>query len=174
MILDFEGAGVFRLMTASTIERDIVLTNALRSSGVEQAMVNALSAGREPDSEIFAAVTSSGKLFDILGALLIPDGMEQLEWTAKIGQETADKLRRLTADQAKQLVIHSIVALVKACFLKGLSSLATSQNSSLDLEKVVQPAGANAAITTSAIGRSWFASLATSIRSAVKRCFGGR
>lgn len=174
MILEFEGAGVFRLMTASTIERDIVLTNLLRSSGVEQAMIDALSAGREPDSDIFAAVTSSGKLFDILGAVLVPDGFDQLQWTPQQGKETAEKLRHLTAPQAKAMVLHSIVALVKACFLKGLSSLATSPNSSLDLGKVAQPVGANAATTTSATGRSWFANWADSIRAGVRRFFGGR
>jgi hypothetical protein len=152
MIIELEGAGIFRLMTRSTVERDIVLSNMLRSSGAEQAMRDAIIGERNPDGEIFQAVASSGKLFDILGASLAPDGMEDLEWTPACGLETSSRLKAISAAQAKILLLSCVVELIKAFFLAGLLSTATSRRSSPAQDIHPPPNGASAEITTSAIG----------------------
>lgn len=151
MILEFEGAGSYRLITDSTIERDIALSNLLRACGAYDAFRGALEQGGDVDSRLFEAVTVSGKLFDILGASLIPEGTDPLAWTPAIARETAEALRRITSPAAKQLLIASVVELVKAFFLAGLHSLATSRRSSTPANPV-QPASANAGITSSATG----------------------
>jgi hypothetical protein len=174
MILEIEGAGTFRVVSASTIEHDIALTNLLRSSGAEKAVIDALTAGEEPDSRIFAAVTESGKLFDILAAALVPADVDPLAWTPAIAKETADKLKRVVSEQGKRVLLSSIVELVKAFFLVGLHSQMTSRNSTASGKDAGQPDGASAETTTAATGRSWFGSWLATIRDACRKYSGGR
>lgn len=172
MILEFEGVGTYRLITKSTIERDIVLSGLLRACGANQAMIEALTNGTDEDAGIFAAVANSGKLFDILGATLVPDGVDPLKWTPDLGRETTEKLKHITADGSKQLLTTSIVALVKAFFLAGLHSLATSPNFSR--EGMRPELLASAAISNSAIGGTSFERSPTSIPTESRSSFAGR
>jgi hypothetical protein len=173
MLLEIEGAGTYRLITSSTIERDIALANLLRACGLEDVIYNAIAAGREPDAEIFAAVSGSGKLFDILGACLIPEGVDQFTWTPKIGNDIAEKLRHVTHEKAKQIILQSVVELVKSFFLKGLYSYATSRNSSPGKTTEQQPLD-SAAISTSGNGRRWFERLRDTILRVLWKSSGGR
>lgn len=154
MLLDFGEAGTYRLITTSTIERDIAISNILRSSGAREAMITALSAGEEPDGRIFDAISGSGKLFDFLGAALMPEGDDPLKWTPEIARATAEKLKRIISPQIKQTLTLSVVELVKAFFLVGLHSLVTSLNSSAAKAAAegVRPDGESAATTSSATG----------------------
>src|SRR5579859_3716367 len=127
MILEFEGIGNYKLITASTIERDIALSNVLRSSGAHDAMLEALAAGEEPDRRIYEAVSGSGKIFDLLGASLVPEGVDPLAWSPAIARETAEALKKITAPKSKQLLLLSVVEMVKAFFLVGLHSLVISR-----------------------------------------------
>lgn len=174
MILEIEGAGTYRLVTASTIEHDIALTNLLRSSGAEKAIIDALTAGDEPDSRIFSAVTQSGKLFDIMAAALVPEGTDPLEWSPAIAKETSDKLKRVVSDKGKRVLLASIVELVKAFFLAGLHSQTTSQSYTSDGKDAGQPGSANEATMTVGTGRYWSGSWLATIRDAFRRYFGGR
>lgn len=126
MLLEFEGAGTYRLITSSTIERDIAISNVLRSSGAQEAMIDAIKAGEEPDARLFNAISGSGKLFELLGASLVPEGVDPLEWSPELAKRTADTLKRVTAPEAKALLVRSVVELVKAFFLAGLVSSVTS------------------------------------------------
>jgi hypothetical protein len=180
MLLEFEGAGKFRLITnVSTIERDIALSNLLRSSGAQAAMLEALTASEEPDARVFNAVAASGRLFDLLGAALMPledaqapprlwwqkllriyppasvgHGGDPLKWTPEIAANTAERLKHVTTPQAKQLLTLAVVELVKAFFLAGLHSLVTSRNSLRAIAERVEarPAGANGASMNSETG----------------------
>jgi len=142
MLLEFEGTN-YQFATRSTIERDIRLSNLLRESGVQEAMLAALTAGEDVDARIFGALTQSGKIFDILGCALVPEGVDPIYWTPALARETAEKLKKIASDAAKQLLLESVVGLVKAFFLAGLHSLATSRRSSPESAKA-QPAAESA------------------------------
>jgi hypothetical protein len=174
MVLEIDGAGTYSLITRRTIENDIALSNLLRSSGAERALIDALTEGEEPDSKVFAAVSGSGKLFDILGAALVPEGTDPLEWTPKLQQQTADTLKRVISDAGKRTILLCIVPLVTSFFLAGLHSTATSRSFTDTPASQVQPDSENAATTTSATGPSWFASWLDTIRAALGRSFAGR
>lgn len=175
MMLEIDGAGSYRLITRRTIECDVVLSNLLRSTGAEKALVDAVAAGEDIDKRIFEAVTGSGKMFDILGAALMPAELDSLNWSPEIQRETAAKLKRVTSEEGKRTLLLAIVPLVSGFFLQGLRYTATSPNSSPELEKTkLQPDGASEAITTSATGGSWFTSWRRTIRAARWRFPGGR
>jgi hypothetical protein len=155
MILEFEGVGNYKLITASTIERDIAISNVLRSSGAHDAMLQALTAGEEPDRRIFEAISGSGKLFELLGASLVPEGVDPLTWTPAMARDTAQALKNISAPKAKQLLLLSVVELVKAFFLAELHSLVISRSSSPKATgngAAVGPDGENAATSNSATG----------------------
>lgn len=154
MILEFEGVGNYKLITASTIERDIAISNVLRSSGAHDAMLQALTAGEEPDRRIFEAISGSGQLFELLGAALVREGVDPLTWTPAMAKETAAALKAITVPKAKQLLLLSVVELVKAFFLVGLHSLVISRSFSKTISNgaAVGPDGESAAILNSAIG----------------------
>lgn len=174
MVLEIEGAGNYQLITRRTIECDIALSNLIRSSGAAQAFTDALEAGEDPDSRVFAAVSGSGKLFDILGAALVPEGIDPLEWTPKLQQQTADTLKRVTSDAGKHTLLLAIVPLVTSFFLAGLHSMVTSRNSFLVPASRVQPDSASAATTTTETGGSWFGSWLGTIRAGLRRLSDGR
>ena len=174
MVLDIEGAGVFRIMSTRTIEADIYLTNLLRAAGAELALTEALRANEAPDSRIFRAVSGSGKLFDILAGALVPEDVDSLAWTPEIARETAAKLKRVTSDNGKRALTLAVVPLVTGFFLNGLHSLVTSPNSSAEAAKGARPASVNVVTLISGTGPSWFASLRAGIRNARKRLSHGR
>jgi|SRR5579863_274753 len=151
MLLDLGDAGTFRLMKQSTIERDIVLSNLLASSGAKQALVEALENGNDTDAAIFTAVMASGKLFEILGAALEPEGADALKWTPAVGAHTAQALKKITTPQAKRLLLTCVPALVTGFFLAGLHSATISRKSSQTPGRV-RPDTASGATSTSATG----------------------
>ena len=159
MLVEISGAGKYRLITqTSTIERDIALSNLLRTSGAQAACLGKLAAGEEPDTAVFEAFAGSGTVFEFLGAVLMPvadesvprphwlqrfaawvlqrpalaprgHGGDPLNWTPEIGHATAERLKKVSAPAGKQLLTHLVVAAAKSFFLAGLHSLATSRSS---------------------------------------------
>jgi len=172
-VLEIDGAGEYQLITRRTIECDITLTNLLRGSGAEQALVEALTAGEEPDGKVFAAISGSGKLFEILGAALVPVGVDGLEWSPKLQQQTATTLKRVTSENGKRALLLCVVPLVTSCFLSGLHSLTTSRSYS-PAPATVQPDSESVATTILATGTSWCVSWLDTIRAALWKYSGGR
>ena len=160
MLVEIEGAGKFHTITKlSTIERDIVISNLLRTSGAQVAFLDKVAAGVEPDTAVFEAFAGSGKVFEFLGAALMPaedesvphphwlqrairwlfwwlpapprvgHGGDPLNWTPEIGAATAERLKKVTAPAGKQMLTHLVVAAATSFFLAGLHSLVTSRSS---------------------------------------------
>jgi hypothetical protein len=138
----------FELITASTVERDITLSNLLDGAGVKEAIIQHLSDEDAMNAALTQALAGSGKLFEILGCSVMDGGFKAanpcdvhgatcnpgLHWTPAIGRQTASYLARLPAEGNTRRILIAAVALVRAFFTVELLSMATSLRSSLPPE----------------------------------------
>jgi hypothetical protein len=120
----------FRALEVSTLEHDIFFMNQVRAAGLDKF---AVPEGEQPEQttvRILHEVLASGKVFVILGALLIPADIADLDWTPELGAQTADFMRKLIAPDDKQQIQPLIISLVRHFFQSG-AVYSTNSRSSL-------------------------------------------
>lgn len=145
------GGRRFTLITAGTVERDIELGNRIDSSGVKEAILANVADEDAMNTAIAQALCSNSKrLFEIIGAAVVPEGIDQLAWTQEMMRETAAHFAKLDGRNTQKVLV-SAVALVRAFFLVELLSLATSRSFS-PLPGTEQLTGENAGTSTSGPG----------------------
>src|SRR6266568_3512535 len=81
-------------------------------------------------------VIDSGKVFQLLGCMLLPLGVPDEKWTPEEAERTADFLRVLRDPQDKSDVQSLVVSLLVGFFSEGLRS---SSASSTVLKALTQP-----------------------------------
>ncbi len=121
----------FELITSSTVERDITLSNLLDAAGVKEAILNNLQSEDEMNAALTQTLAGSGKLFQIIGCSVIDKGTPGLSWTPAIGAEIASYLSKLPSDGNTRRILVAAVSLVRAFFMVEQLSMATSLRSSL-------------------------------------------
>ncbi len=84
------------------------------------------------------AVWPSGKLLDLLGGLLLPEGLDPREWTPAVAADIAKHLRQLVEPDDKEKAHRLLGDMLAGFFRSGSASLKTSPTSS----PLTPPAGA--------------------------------
>jgi len=124
------GGRQYRTVSTSTIEHDIATTIVIRASGLGE-----LTLGPDELPEAFAfrllnTLMESGRTFEILGCLLVPADISDIDWTPALGKETAAKLRLITDPEEKATIRAQILAAITGFFASGLLSSEIFRNSS--------------------------------------------
>jgi len=152
--LEFGGRR-FEVMVSRTVEADIVLSNLLDAAGMEEAIFDNIE---QPEDKVNAAIANglarSGKLFQIIGAAVVPEGTPPLSWSPKLQAETAAFFASLPSEGNTRRVLVAAVSLVRAFFLVELLFTQTSRKSSQ--APATDPGsrnGANGATSSSAPGQ---------------------
>ncbi len=127
--MEFQGRK-FKAVQHATFAHDIHLMNLIRSTGMDQATIEPGESPEQFGERLIELATRSPHLFEILGALIIPDGVDGAAWTREMGVETAQFLAGLTDDESKRRLHAQIASLVVGFFVRGLSSAPTSPRSS--------------------------------------------
>lgn len=124
------GGRVFREAKRSTIEHDIWTMDQIRASGLD-------SVRRDPDEmfeefglRLLDVALRSGRALDLIGGLLLPDEVDDLDWSPELAKETAKFLGRLSSEEDKQQVHVLLGKLVAGFFAAGVLSVGTSPVSS--------------------------------------------
>ena len=129
-----------------TAEQEDFITANLRPAGLHEATIAV-----DEDAEGFLRrllfqVSESGKTFEVLCALLMPaDASEwsgappaftrdlaEGDWTPAIGLEIAKFIRRLKAEEDKDIIRQMLSALVMDFFARAITSLYGYRNASAD------------------------------------------
>ena len=106
LVFEIDGAGAFRLLPDRVLRRDV--QELLISTGADKAFMEAITAARNPEEPVFEAMYASGRLFELLGRCLTPEGSE---WTPRLGRETAEKLERVNSPAGRQTVRRLAIAI---------------------------------------------------------------
>ena len=148
------GGRRFSLIVGGTIERDIELGNRIDASGVKEAIFANVRDEEAMNRAIAQALcTSSKRLFEIIGAAVVPDGTDPLQWDADMMRATAQFFAKLDSKDTQRLLVCA-VAMVRAFFLVELVSMAISRKSStlpVEVDQLSNP-GASGATSTSDTG----------------------
>jgi hypothetical protein len=78
-----------------------------------------------------SALIDSGKACDLVGAYLLPEGTDELEWTPKGARETAQFIARLNTAADRQAVNEVAMEVVFGFFKHGLEQLGRFLGSSV-------------------------------------------
>ena len=138
------GGRTFVHLGESTAQHDDWFMGRVREAGLDRVL---LEIGEDPDQfarRILYQASGSGKVFEMIGALIVPEGMADASWTPEVALDTARFVGQLCDPEDKQRINNLTVTLLIGFFLGGLTSLETSKTSSTDAE----PAPGNS--TTSA------------------------
>lgn len=133
------GGRQYRPIHTSTLEHDIAMMLAVRTAGLGEMTLGEGESPGEFAHRIFISLLESGQAFDVLGCLLIPVEIEDVNWTRAIGEQTAAAMRALTDTDEKRSIQSQMVSMVIGFFQSGLTRLTISP-SSLPAEKVSAPA----------------------------------
>jgi hypothetical protein len=124
------GGRAFHEIEFSTCAHDTWTMGMFSRAGLQGV---GLLPGETPDDftwRVLGTVLSSGLLYELLGAFLIPEGMDDLAWTPELAAETGRFLGELHEPLDKAEVHRLVAALLLPFVRDGIGSLAISLHSS--------------------------------------------
>ena len=127
------GGRRFAHVTDWTVEQDWWLMQRIRKAGLDQIAVDDTNSEAIAESISQAAadkLADSGLALEILGGLLLPEGMDPSQWTPQLAAETTAHLGRQTGAEARQAVRAVASWAIVSFFANGLTSFTTSRPSS--------------------------------------------
>lgn len=117
----------FNAVTNTTFKQDMLIMQILHEAGLrelaEKFDVLKDDLGAVAENVIIAAY-KSGKLFELLGAVMIEEGQP---WTTESAKTNSEFFANLTSSEDKQALKGSIVAVILGFFVSGLFVSRTSQ-----------------------------------------------
>ncbi|OQB24232.1 MAG: hypothetical protein BWY10_02629 [Chloroflexi bacterium ADurb.Bin180] len=123
------GGRKFQQIEDWTVEQDWWLMQRIRAAGLDSIGVRS----ERPDDiaisiseAIEAKLAESGLTVDLLGGLLVPEGMSPDAWTPAMAEETAAFLKRQRGREAREAVRNLAVWALVHFFANGLVSFKIS------------------------------------------------
>lgn len=124
------GGAVWRVVKNSTLEHDFCALRAARAVGVDSEGLLPGETAEGFAERVLYAVIDSGKIFDLLGCMLLPDQVPDEQWTPVEAERTATFLRALRDPQDKADVRVLVSSLLLGFFAEGLRSSTVSPSAS--------------------------------------------
>jgi hypothetical protein len=146
------GGRSFVAVLETTAEHDFLTMGHIRATGLSEAAQRPDESPEDFAVRLVGDLAASGRAFDILGSLLVPEGTESLAWTPKMGAETAAFMRGLTDQRSKNQLYTLTAQLMLAFFQDGLLSFKTSKPSSPGARRKNSPTSQNEAPSPSESG----------------------
>lgn len=109
-----------------TFAHDIWLTRKIREAGLANI---AIDEDETPDhfiERIAIVAHESGLSLQLLGALLLPDGVETRDWTPELAESTAQFFGNVTDPEGKRVLRTQIASALFYFFATALASSQTS------------------------------------------------
>lgn len=114
------GGAVWRMVKKSTIEHDFETMRTARAIGADEAGMLPGESAADYASRLLYLVIDSGKVFELLGCLLLPEHVPDEKWTREEAVRTADFLRVLVDPQDKAQIQDIVLDLLIGFFSEGL------------------------------------------------------
>src|SRR6266403_531754 len=143
------GGREFDVVSRGTIEWDVALLTVLQGLGLADVVLGPGETAEQLAHRILKTLTSTPKLFDLLGCLLVPKGTELFDWSPELQQQTASFIKRLHGEEDKAAIKSQVVSMVTVFFQSGLLSMQTCLPSSPAQEmRTEQPGPSTASAET--------------------------
>lgn len=110
----------WRAVQNSTLEHDFHTVRIARSIGVDADGMLPGESAEDFASRLLFMVIDSGKIFELLGCLMLPNSIPDSEWTPEQAEKTAQFMRALRDPGDKDAVQSFIVSLLIGFFSEGL------------------------------------------------------
>ena len=128
------GGREYRPLLLSNIAHDCWTMSQIRSAGLDQVSMGLDETPEDFARRLVGLIVQTKRIFLLLGGLLIPNDMKDLQWTEELAEQTAAHLQTVTDLEEKKLLMSEIAGLVASFFGDGLTSLTTFRRS-LEEEK---------------------------------------
>lgn len=144
----------FRACTTTSFRQDLYVMKLVTEAGLKEiaAKVDLTNSEALSDSaqEIIIGAYASGKLFELLGAVMMEEGKA---WSEESAKTNAEFFANLTSGDDKNALKGSIVAVILGFFVSGLLASKTSGISlKSDPEASESPFGPDGVLRTSESG----------------------
>jgi hypothetical protein len=143
------GKGYNRIKNPS-FGHDIFVMSIVRKHSLDRLQMFEGESPEEFADRVVQVALSSGSAMDLIGGLLIPEGITMEDWTEKVGRDTAIELSRLTSPDDKAMLRAELAQTMAFFLLSGIASLRTSRKSSTSPARTSaeEPASPEAPATT--------------------------
>lgn len=143
----------FRTIVRRTIENDFTCMGLIRGARLDTLVMQEGEAAENFAMRLYEEAIADGKVFELLGCMLIAADLEDVAWTPRVMAQTAAHLRTVTEEAEKRQIQAGIVSMITGFFQNGLASLRISRSSSSRPEVEAQPSSRTGATSTTATGR---------------------
>ena len=116
------GGREFRPLTVSTIEHDLWVMGQVRRAGLDRITMGGDETADDFARRLLDVILQSRQIFALLGGLLVPAEVPDLEWTPETAEATGAFLRTVTDPAEKQVLITEVAGLTASFFGSGLVS----------------------------------------------------
>ena len=117
---------MWRAVEQTTLENDFFVMKQLRVSGIANCTPNPGESAQNYAVRLLYAIVENGVPFELLGGLLLPQGIPDEQWSTEHAETTAAVFRKLTAPEDKAEVQAILISLITDFFIAGLRYLAPS------------------------------------------------
>ena len=124
------GGRIFRVVQDTTVAQDIWITGRSERAGLYELQRRQ---GEDPDRfaiRILGELSVSGEAAFLLGGMLVPEDVEDSDWTPQLAEQTAKLIGGVTDADDKKTVHHLIASLVIDFFVTGMRFSESSEPSS--------------------------------------------
>lgn len=110
-----------------SLDQDMMIMSVVMKCGLHNIPKTESGGMEEAASLIIAAAYTSGNLFPLLGALIVPEGME---WTPEVCHSTAEMLKGMKSGKDKKEVMQLMSMALAGFFVSGIAESRISLMSS--------------------------------------------
>jgi hypothetical protein len=151
---------LYRMVERSTLANDFYIMKQLRTTGIADCTPRTGESANEYALRLLYSVVENGAPFELLGGLLLPEGIPDEKWSQDQAEITAAMLGRLTDEKSKAEVQRVLIAILTDFFREGLRYLKPSPGVSTEAqpeqEPAVEPPPALNSSRTSVNGARWY------------------
>lgn len=146
------GGRVFRAVVEHTVAHDVYFMGRVRLARLDSLD---LEDGEPPEAyahRLLGSLMASDKALEIIGALIVPEKLSDLDWSPEVAAETAAHVGRIH-DPTEKAAVQTVLLSVLIPFLqRGLGSLMTTRASSDAPSSSAAPSGSQGPSRSTANG----------------------
>ncbi len=152
------GGRKWRAVERSTLRHDNYMIRHILEGGLDKLRHKDDESLEDFAMRMLHAVLASGKMFDLLGGMLLPENVPDEKWTEAQAGETAEFLGNVTEEHDKTAVQEALMPLLLSFFAAGMDFIEPSRTALKKAEEAHPERALNivseVAATTSVISAS--------------------
>lgn len=113
-----------------TLRRDIFIMSRVRRAKLDSLPMNEGESAEAYAHRLLDYLMGYDEVMDLLGAMLVPENVDEKDWTPKLAAQIAETLGSLVDDEGKAAVRMVLISVLVPFLSSGLASLTITASSS--------------------------------------------